>query len=290
MNKRIAFDKPKALITIAHYLEDGSESKELIYIIDKTLDVVLNRHYSAYRDLLPDFKSAVYTKIFKILHTYNPSRDIFTFLYSIIRNEVHNLLYHIGKDRFVIDVEDIDELSDNGEMDELSIQKGIDDQEVQEFIDSCFPITRYFLGENLMDYIQTLHELNAIVVSDGLSLFNDEESIHKFSIFASLYQKSDAFLQLFAYYKLFSGRENFGAMLVALASIKSRLPNVRIIKKIVDEYTLLLKYQRSIDKGVIVEALLPLELKMLEVYNLNLKQIIECMEGDRIIDTRWFGK
>jgi hypothetical protein len=286
---KLAFNKEKALEVVQGYLSERKYQKELIYMIDKTVEVVVMRHFRAYLEQLKEFKSIVYTKVFKVLPHYDPKRDIFTFLYGIARNEIHNILYHVHKDAVVINTEDIGEYSEQTTLEESSSEKDLDEQDIVEFIDSIFPMTRFKLGEGLMDYLGILHQLNTVAKMEEDSLFADEEQVQKFCIFASFYLKTDSFLSLYAYYKLFSEQKNFGVVLVALSSIRSKMPNVRTIKKIIDDYILFMKKTEDIESGLAPECLDHLVEKF-AVYNYTLKDVLDCLEGRKIVETSLFSK
>jgi len=282
------FDKASTCVFIKNYLNDGSDAEGLVLALNKVVEIVVNRHYSKYLEYVPEFRSVCYMKIFKVLPLYDPEKDIFTFLYTIVRNEIHNWLYFLNKDRMAVNVEDVSALVEDGELDELSIERDMADYGLQTFMDTCFPATRYTLGGNIMEYLSLLHQLLNTSATHNY-IFKDEESINRFCIFASFYLKTDAFLLLYAYYSMFHDSGDFGTLLIALTSIRSKLPNTRVIKRIIDDYTLFNKNTVAIKIDKIPETLKPLEQK-LAAFDLTLQDVLACMDGERVIDTRWFGK
>jgi hypothetical protein len=289
--RKVAFDKKEAVVAVQNYLTNGSDSSVIINAIDKTLEVVMSRHYSAYRYLMDDFKVLIYIKVFSILPMYNPNKDIFTWLYSIARNEVHNRKYHLDKDKCLLYLDDITPPEED-DVEEISAEAE-GNEGVLDIVDTYFPITRFILGDSVMDYLSLLYDLRSS--SRESSIFKTEDDVFQFTIFASFYTKSESFLELYAYWKLFPQITDFDLLFAAFTAIRPKLPNIKNVKKMIDDYRLMMKKKNRehILCEVIPEALEPLSEKIANLYQkegYTLKDVLMCMEGEKIVDARMFGK
>ncbi len=70
-------------------------------MVDNIVHVVFNTHFSyvTERELKRDLMQVGYLKAYELLGNgnYDPSMSLRNFLYTGIRNEMHNTLYHLGK-------------------------------------------------------------------------------------------------------------------------------------------------------------------------------------------------
>lgn len=279
MAENIAYDKAEALVIVDNYLQYHTHEKELKHIIDKTIEVVINRHFSKYIELVIEFRSVVYIKVFKVLPFYNPEKDIFTWLYTIARNEIHNMLYKYNKDHVCIDLNDMDII-------EYECEKEEDQAFVEAELGSYFPSNRYIIGEELLGYMNLLGGINN---SDmDTSILQNEEDIHRFIIFSYFYLKSDVMLMLHAYHTLFKSRDDFGGMVVALSSIHSRLPTPKQLLKLLTDYKVFLFNEAVILDGKVPKELVHLRDSLAE-YEITLKNVLAYMDGDKIVDTKLFS-
>jgi hypothetical protein len=278
----ISFDKEQAKEAIRAYLDDGSKSKELIFWIDKAIEIVVNRHYTAHKESIPELKSLIYIKLFKVLPFYDPSRDVFTWCYSLVRNQIHNEIYHQNKDRVCVDINDMDMIEYDSEE---------EDQEAQSFVENelekYFPSNRYIVGEELISYMNLLGEIDSSGIES--SMLRDEEDIHKFIIFSFYYLKSDAMMMLHAYHTLFKGRNDFGGTVVALSSIHSRLPTPKQLLKLIGDYKLFLSKRKMVERGKVPVEFTAMRDSLAE-YEITLKNVLQAMDGDRVVDSKVFTK
>jgi len=277
------FNKQVATIALNHWMVDGSDEKNLVYMIDKVVEIVTNRHYSKYAELMLEFRSVVYIKVFKVISHFNPTKDIFTFLYTIARNEIHNYLYHKNKDRVLVGLDDM-ETTDT----ELDLNYEIShDIQVEHWMEDYFPSNRYLLGEKMIEYMSLLNELKEN--SEQISILEEEDDIHRFLIFSYFYLQSDVFLYLHAYHELSKTTSDFGSMIVALAGIHIKMPNTRKIREMVDMYKKFVSNRVSISKGQIPPIFLTFR-NILAEYEITLKQVLQYMDGDIPMDDTLFSK
>lgn len=289
---KVAFNKKEAVVVLREFLKYRTREKEVAHIINKTVEVVINRHYFNYPSSLhEDFYSAVYMKVFKVLPSYDFKRDIFTFIYTVARNEIHNWIYHnlektknnVSLDSMFNGVTEEEELTH----DSSSGRNG----QLYQFMLNCFPADKWIIGEEIMDYLTTLYELEGMVGEDSPSLFKEPEEINAFTIFASFHTHSDVFLLLYAYYQVFGGHQDFGALLTAVSFMRSKLLNAKQIKKVISDYVLFKSHVTELRQGKIPHELVPLSNRMVEEYeNYTLLKILDCVEGHEIVDQRLFSR
>lgn len=81
----------------ASFIENGPTSARFCKQVEGFIHFVMLRHHGKIDN---DLKQACYLRIFQSLEYYDPSRNLTTFLYSAIRNEISKHNYRIVKSKY----------------------------------------------------------------------------------------------------------------------------------------------------------------------------------------------
>jgi DNA-binding transcriptional regulator GbsR (MarR family) len=76
--------------------------------LNKVVDVIFNKHFSAYYTMKEDLEADAVLAVYNKRKYYNPNKDVWNFIYSIVRNEITNKLSKLNRILLVDDCVSMD--------------------------------------------------------------------------------------------------------------------------------------------------------------------------------------
>jgi len=281
MSKVLKKTKEELLEVVDAYCTRRERSEEFLEIVKTVTSIVVSRHFLNYpKSYFEEFHHLGAIKACDGILYFKREGDLFSFLYGIIRNEIHNWLYkyHDKAEKNV----DIEECND----DALSYESPGNISE-QTFTTELLPHL-YNLTGGFMEYINLLYQMKHLHDFAGGHVFSDENTILEFTNFASFVTQNDVFLKLYAFYITFGEQDDFGAIMFLTSYLKPRIPGPVVLKKIIEEFLYLKSIKDTPEKGKGTKRIEELEARFIKLYNKDLSVMTSYIFDKKNVDYSLF--